>query len=326
VYEGDAFFNSSSDSVAHTVDKASTITVVTSNNNPSLYKQVVIFTATVSVVPPGTGTPTGMVSLYIDGVWQEDATLTLASGGKAIFTPIGWLSAGDHTITAEYFGDVEYNVSPPAQAIQRVSSSSSPHGYYITASSNQGATISPEGIVSASGGSNVTFLFSAASVKVDDKPLSQEDIAKGYYTFRYVQSNHTIEASGVSQAAITLTISVKEGNGRAEYSLNGSSFMLYTSTVSVPAESLVVVRALADEGYVFKEWGTGTTMHKTSELSFKNVTSSLHLDLYFASEDSPSDSSLLWWVAGLALLFLLLFLLILLWRRRRDDEEAMNNP
>jgi hypothetical protein len=75
--------------------------------------------------------------------------------------------------------------------------------YYITATSDNGSSISPEGTVTVSGGDSRTFRFSAdtgytiSAVFVDGKALSQADIDLGYYTFTYVLSNHTIDVKSI---------------------------------------------------------------------------------------------------------------------------------
>ena len=90
-----------------TVTAANTTTAVTSSLNPSALGQSVTFTATVSPVAPGTGTPTGTVT-FLDG-GSPIGTGTL-SGGGATFTTSA-LAAGSHTIHANYGGDGNFNVS-----------------------------------------------------------------------------------------------------------------------------------------------------------------------------------------------------------------------
>src|SRR6516164_2353986 len=81
--------------------KADTTVAVASSANPSCVGQSVGFTATVSVVAPGTGTPNGSVT-FQDGATSL-ATVTLSSGA-ATFTASS-LSAGSHSITAVYSGN-----------------------------------------------------------------------------------------------------------------------------------------------------------------------------------------------------------------------------
>lgn len=78
------------------VIKANTTTTVTSSQNPSTYGQPVTFTATVTAVAPGGGTPTGTVTFY-DGTTVL-GTATLNSSGQATFTTSS-LFIGTHPIT-----------------------------------------------------------------------------------------------------------------------------------------------------------------------------------------------------------------------------------
>ena len=90
-----------------TIRQAFTKTTVTSSANPSVYGQPVTFTATVSVVSPGAGTPIGTV-IFRDG-FTIIGSVSL-SGNTATFTT-NKLSAGLHIITAAYGGDANFEGS-----------------------------------------------------------------------------------------------------------------------------------------------------------------------------------------------------------------------
>src|SRR6202042_608211 len=90
------------------VDKADTSTAVTSSENPSVFGQSVKFTATVTPVAPGAGTPTGTVTALDSGT--RIGTGTLDGSGQASFTT-STLSVGDHTITASYGADGNFTGS-----------------------------------------------------------------------------------------------------------------------------------------------------------------------------------------------------------------------
>src|SRR5712692_1014932 len=105
-----------------TVNQAPTTTTVASSINPSVFGQSVTLTATVSVNPPGAGTPTGTVT-FKDG----SATITCNGGsqtvssGQATCTTTS-LSGGAHnTITAVYSGDGNFSTSTSANLSQTVS-------------------------------------------------------------------------------------------------------------------------------------------------------------------------------------------------------------
>ncbi|MER6334871.1 Ig-like domain repeat protein, partial [Streptomyces sp. NPDC001034] len=107
-YNGDANFNSStSPTVNTTVTKATTATALSSAPNPSTVGQPVLLTATVTVVAPGGGTPTGVVSFFDGATLLGTGTL---SGGVATFSTSA-LTLGTHSLTATYAGSSSYTAS-----------------------------------------------------------------------------------------------------------------------------------------------------------------------------------------------------------------------
>jgi hypothetical protein len=124
IYGGDAnFAGSTSPILTQTINKtASSASVATSSNNPSIIGTAVTLTA--SVTSPVTGTLTGTVT-FQDGA-SALGTGTL-SGGTATFTTSG-LTAGTHSITAIYGGDANFasSTSPALmQTVNKVASSTS---------------------------------------------------------------------------------------------------------------------------------------------------------------------------------------------------------
>jgi hypothetical protein len=108
-YMGDDYFNvSNSDVLDQVVEKADTATTLTSDINPSMYGQSVIFSATVTDITYGAGILTGNVE------FREGATVLgtgkLGASGIATFTT-STLSVGTHPIVAYYMGDNGFNGS-----------------------------------------------------------------------------------------------------------------------------------------------------------------------------------------------------------------------
>src|SRR5262249_12713425 len=98
------------------VDPAPTEMQLESSNNPSVFRQEVTFTATVSALPPGGGTPTGTV-FFLDGntpLGQAE----LDQAGQARFATAN-LSVGRHQISAIYRGTANY-VGSSATLLQTV--------------------------------------------------------------------------------------------------------------------------------------------------------------------------------------------------------------
>jgi hypothetical protein len=95
--------------VTQTITQASSKTAdVTSSLNPSTFGQTVTFSAVVSAVSPGAGTPTGTVT------FKEGTTVlgtgTLSGAATATFS-ISSFTAGTHVITASYGGDANFKTS-----------------------------------------------------------------------------------------------------------------------------------------------------------------------------------------------------------------------
>ncbi|MYX11189.1 Ig-like domain repeat protein, partial [Streptomyces sp. SID8375] len=106
-YSGDAGFTSSVGTDTQTVGQAATTTLVTSAPDPSVFGEPVTFTAIVTPVAPGAGTPTGTVTFAISG--GPTLVGTLAGGTASVTTSA--LSVGTHTVTATYSGDGSFTGS-----------------------------------------------------------------------------------------------------------------------------------------------------------------------------------------------------------------------
>ena len=115
-----AFLSSTSAALPHTVNKASTKASVVSSHNPSVFGQSVTFAVTVSAVAPGSGTPTGTVTLKNGTAALGTVTL---SGGKATFSTSA-LTPGTHLITVSYNGNVDFSSSTSAALGQTVNKAS----------------------------------------------------------------------------------------------------------------------------------------------------------------------------------------------------------
>ncbi|HLJ95305.1 MAG TPA: DUF4214 domain-containing protein, partial [Gemmataceae bacterium] len=94
--------------LTETVSSAATTITLTPSGNTLSPGQAVTFTATVQAVPPGSGTPTGMVTFQDAGVVL--GTANIGPTGTASFTATS-LASGTHSILATYSGDANFNVS-----------------------------------------------------------------------------------------------------------------------------------------------------------------------------------------------------------------------
>jgi Bacterial Ig-like domain (group 3) len=118
-YAGDGNFSgSSSAGVAHTVNPASTTTTVTTHTpNPSTVGESVDITFSVAVNAPGSGTPTGSVTVS-DG--SLSCSASVATGNCSII----FGTSGGRTLTATYAGDANFAGSTSVGAIQTVNMAS----------------------------------------------------------------------------------------------------------------------------------------------------------------------------------------------------------
>jgi len=118
-YGGDAnFLASTSTSLTQTVNKDATTTALTSSADPAVAGQPVTFTATVSAIAPGSGTPSGSVTFRDKGTALQ--TVTLDATGHAVFTT-SLLSQGAHQITAAYGGAASYAASTSSTLVENIS-------------------------------------------------------------------------------------------------------------------------------------------------------------------------------------------------------------
>ncbi len=114
-----AGFGASNGSVIQLVNKADTTTALISSVNPSVWGQPVLFTATISVTAPGSGTPTGNVSFRDNGVNIGSCAAQAVAAGMATCS-ISSLSVSSHPITAVYNGDGNFNASPASNTVNQV--------------------------------------------------------------------------------------------------------------------------------------------------------------------------------------------------------------
>ncbi len=107
-YSGDSNHLASSVTMVQKVHANASNTVLASSLSPSSFGQAVSFTATVSSLPSGAGTPTGMVT-FQDGT-TVIGQVPLNSSGVASITRSN-LSGGSHTIKAIYVSDTQFAAS-----------------------------------------------------------------------------------------------------------------------------------------------------------------------------------------------------------------------
>jgi hypothetical protein len=88
-----------------TVTAASSVNIISASYNPAPPGSNVTFTATLSALAPGSGTPTGTVQFYVDSV-ALGSPVALVGGVASISTAA--LANGSHTISDQYGGDADF--------------------------------------------------------------------------------------------------------------------------------------------------------------------------------------------------------------------------
>ncbi|MGZ6978271.1 MAG: Ig-like domain-containing protein, partial [Acidimicrobiia bacterium] len=111
-YNGDANFAASTHTTPQTVQRSLSRTLMTSSDKTSTIGQAVTFRVTVASDGTGSGTPTGLVALYMvraNGSRQWIGRGNLRSGVTFIVVP--GIPMGPHKIVAEYRGTMDFRPS-----------------------------------------------------------------------------------------------------------------------------------------------------------------------------------------------------------------------
>jgi hypothetical protein len=113
-YSGDSDdIASAAPAFSQAVQPDPTLTTVTSGPDPSTVGGLVTISVTVKAAAPGTGNPTGTVTIFVDGKVAATTLLDSTVDSLAIYATTN-LSVGTHTITATYNGALNYNGSSSA--------------------------------------------------------------------------------------------------------------------------------------------------------------------------------------------------------------------
>jgi hypothetical protein len=147
-YSGDTNFKESSTSSAltKTVSKAATTTTV-GMTTPSISGQPVTFTATVGVIAPGAGSPTGTVAFFDGTMHLGTQPLSIVGANVQATFNTSALTVGRHSITASYGGSGDFVKSTSTAVIQYVNTDLSgypklPSGAYdLTGADLRGADL-----------------------------------------------------------------------------------------------------------------------------------------------------------------------------------------
>jgi hypothetical protein len=107
-YSGDGSHAATSVTMVQKIHANATTLVLNSSASPTGFGQTVTFTANVSAIPSGAGTPTGMVTFQDGGTIIGQAPLN-SSGVVAVST--SGLAPGSHNVLATYASDIQFAAS-----------------------------------------------------------------------------------------------------------------------------------------------------------------------------------------------------------------------
>ena len=147
-YGDNTNFGPSFNNVVQAVNRAVTVTTLSSSVNPTTYNQSVTFTAVVS--GPG-GTPTGSVT-FNDTTTSTTLGIVPVIAGSASL-PYATLSVGSHNVTASYSGDTDFTGGTSPLHVQTVNKA--PSSNALGSSQNPstfGATVALTATISSTNG------------------------------------------------------------------------------------------------------------------------------------------------------------------------------
>jgi len=185
------------------ITHANSVVASSASANPSGFDQGVTFSASVSIVSPGAGSPTGTVE-FRDGSTRL-GTVALLNGSASLST--NGFSAGSHAISAIYSGDASFTGSTQSFT-QTVLASAQSSATALASSSNPattGANITLTATVSAPAGLSGSVAFYDGSSLIGTAALSGTKAKLVISTL--ANGAHAITARYLGNAAIPPSIS-----------------------------------------------------------------------------------------------------------------------
>ncbi|MDB5330308.1 MAG: hypothetical protein JWP03_1459 [Phycisphaerales bacterium] len=248
VYSGSSSFaGSTATSVTQTVNKASTSAALASSLNPATAGQSVTFTATLSAIAPGAGTPTGTVTFF-DGTTAVGSG-TLSASGKATWTT-STLSAASHSISASYAADSNFAGSTSATLNETINPATT------TASTTTGVVSSANPTVFGQG---VSFTATVSPVS----PATGTPTGTVQFTIDGANFGSPVTlVNGSATSSSLTTLSVSGHNVAAVYS-SDANFAASTSPTLVQTVNQASTSAAVSSSASSAVWGQSVTFTAT---------------------------------------------------------------
>ena len=214
-YGGNANFKpSTSPTLTQKVNRAATTTSVSSSANPSVLGQNVTLTATVAVMSPGSGTPTGTVTFADGSTTLGTGTLSQVGGVDQATFSTSKLPIGAQTITASYGGDSNFKGSSGSRT-QQVSYRFTLQGPAPHKTTVHGPKVVPISFTLTDAQGNVVT-DATATLDVNGQPATTgTGFSRGTnaFTFKGGQYRYRLKvtASDIVNGQVALSIHVSDG-------------------------------------------------------------------------------------------------------------------
>ncbi len=304
-YQGDARFNTSSDTESHTVNKANTTTVINSDTpDASVVGQSYTVNATVAAVAPGSGTPSGTVN--VDDGDGNTCTITLSGGsGSCSLTST---SVGSKTLTAAYQGDANFNTSNDTEShtvnkadTTTTITSDNPDASVVGQSYTVNATVAaaapgsgtPAGTVNVDDGDGntctITLSGGSGSCSLTSTSVGSKTLTAAYQGDANFKTSSDTEPHTVNQANTTTTIN----SDNPDPSVVGQSYTVNATVAAVaPGSGTPSGTVNVDDGdgnscTITLSGGSGSCSLPSTSIGDKTLTAAYQGDANF---NSSSDT------------------------------------
>ena len=312
-YAGDTDFSGNTGNDTVTVQPATTSTMVTSSANPGPIGAPVTYTATVGVLPPGTGTPTGNVSFTDNGspvATCQNVPLP-TSAPLQVMCSETYGSNASHAIVATYSGDTNDASSHGSlgETLQQIStqttigaSTANPtYGqdvtFTATVTPSQSASVNPSGTVTFVDNGSTTIGSGSVSTTagVTTATLDISNLGAGFHSVTATYNGDTTFTTSTSSSPATLTVAEATTSLSLKSSANPSvvgQSVTFTATLSSSASGETGTVDFADGGLTIGSGtvsgGQATFQTSTLVLGDHTVTAVYEGDLNFVGSSSTS--------------------------------------
>jgi Big-like domain-containing protein len=242
------YLGSVSGDVTRTVVVSDTKTTLVSSANPSVFGQAITLTATVSVLPPATGTPAGQVTFSFDNA----TTVAPLVNGSASITVTPNPAIGGHNATATFAGSGLLKTSSAGftQTVNKADTSTAVTPSSNGSSSGQAVTFTatvvpnapgagtPSGTVQFMDGAN--FLGAPVALSNGSAQRSVANLTVGNHDITAVYSGDA-NFNGGTSAALAHLVGKADSVTQIASSLNPSNFgqpVTFTATVALAAPGI----------------------------------------------------------------------------------------